>query len=161
METQNPASKPNMPIAIASDHAGYPLKVALTQYMQQADIAYVDLGTDDELSVDYNDYAEKLCSAIKQQQVERGILICGTGIGMSIAANRHDFIRAALCFDADMASLCRAHNDANILVLAGRIISTEQACKMLDNFLQTCFESGRHARRVAKLSNPKYEMDTA
>ena len=153
MQTEHPnLITDNKAIAIASDHAGYALKSALIAYMTQADIAYSDLGTDNENSVDYNDYAEKLCDALKQNQAQRGILICGTGLGMSIAANRHHFIRAALCMNVEMAQLCRAHNDANILVLAGRLTNHEDACKMLDNFLQTCFESGRHARRVAKLS---------
>ncbi len=137
---------------IASDHAGYRLKEVLIAHLKKHDIAVSDLGTDNDESVDYTDYAHPLCDGIANGEAEYGILICGSGIGMSMVANRHPHIRAALCYNAEIAKLARQHNDANILVLGERFTEQTEACKILDNFLQTCFERGRHERRIAKLN---------
>ena len=137
-------------IVIACDHGGYDLKEAIKAKF--SDYQWLDLGTDSSESVDYPDYAQKLCDAIKDGQAERGILICGTGIGISIAANRHKHIRAALCTDVTTARLTRLHNDANVLALGARITGVECAFDIVDVFLSTEFEGGRHDRRVKKLS---------
>lgn len=139
-------------IAIASDHAGFALKGVLKLELEAMGYAPLDLGTDDTASVDYPDYADKLAQAIKAGKATRGILVCGTGIGISIAANRHREIRAALCHDATTARLSREHNDANVLVLGGRIVGEEVAKECLTAFLATPFAGGRHEGRVAKLS---------
>ena len=138
-------------IAIAADHGGLVLKRTLTQILRKNGSDVLDLGTADEASVDYPDYAAKVVEAISDGRAERGILLCGSGIGMSIAANRHSGIRAALVHDVEMARLCRQHNDANILVMGGRMIDDETAIACLDAFLATAFEGGRHQRRVNKL----------
>jgi ribose 5-phosphate isomerase B len=139
-------------IAIAADHAGLPLKQVLVRELERAGYRVADLGTTSEASVDYPDFAEALAKRLEAGEVERGVLICGSGIGMSIAANRHRIVRAALCRDADNARLARQHNDANVLVLGGRVTTTEDAKACLAAFLETGFEGGRHARRVAKLA---------
>ena len=130
-----------MSIFIASDHAGFELKEYLkTQFN------LLDLGTHSSESCDYPVFAKKL--AIRLKNDDKGILICGTGIGMSIAANRFENIRAALCFNEEMAALARRHNDANVLVLGARIISPETAKNCVEKFLSTNFEGGRHQRRL-------------
>ncbi len=139
-------------IVIASDHAGFELKETLKQELEALGFAVRDLGTHDADSVDYPDYADALARAIAAGDAERGVLLCGTGIGASIAANRHPGVRAALCHDAQSARLCRRHNDANVLVLGGRVTAPETARECLRIFLDTPFEGGRHARRVAKLA---------
>lgn len=138
-------------IGIAVDHGGFALKQPVSNEIRDAGFDVLDLGTNDEESVDYPDYAEKLVDAIKQNRVTRGVLICGTGIGISIAANRHPGIRAALCYDEDTATLARQHNDANILCMGGRKTSAAEAQRMVRVFLETEFEGGRHARRVGKM----------
>jgi ribose 5-phosphate isomerase B len=140
------------PIAIASDHGGLDLKTLLVGELKAAGVPVVDLGTMTHDSVDYPDYAHAVARAIADGQVERGVLVCGTGIGMSIAANRFKNIRAALCRDVTEARLCRQHNDANVLCLGGRTTGPEVAKDCLRTFLDTKFEGGRHARRVSKLS---------
>ncbi|OAA31912.1 ribose 5-phosphate isomerase [Kosmotoga arenicorallina S304] len=140
-----------MKIAIASDHAGYFLKQDLIPYLKELGHDVKDLGTDSENSVDYPDFAKKLAEEIKTGTQDRGILICGTGIGMSIAANRYKGVRAALCLIPEMAELSRKHNDANVLVLAGRLMGVELARWVVKKFLDTDFEGGRHARRVLKI----------
>jgi ribose 5-phosphate isomerase B len=141
------------PIAIASDHAGYALKAELIKLLHSKELAVLDLGTDKaDQSVDYPDFGAKLATAIKDGQAEKGVIICGTGIGISIAANRHPWIRAALCHDATIARLSRQHNDANVLALGARIITPEVAKECLETFLSTAFEGGRHVGRVEKLS---------
>ncbi|MBO6056314.1 MAG: ribose 5-phosphate isomerase B [Alphaproteobacteria bacterium] len=130
-----------MSIFIASDHAGFELK----EYLQ-TQFNLLNLGTHNEESCDYPVFAKKL--AIRLKNDDKGILICGTGIGMSIAANRFKNIRAALCFNEEMAKLARQHNDANILVLGARIISPETAKTCVEKFLSTDFEGGRHQRRL-------------
>ncbi|MSO74087.1 MAG: ribose 5-phosphate isomerase B [Alphaproteobacteria bacterium] len=139
-------------IAIAADHAGQPLKAELAHELARQGFDVVDLGTEGEASVDYPDFADALARRIEAGEVARGVLICGSGIGMSIAANRHREIRAALCRDVEGARLSRQHNDANVLVLGGRVTPLDQAKACLATFLETPFEGGRHARRVAKLA---------
>ena len=138
-------------IAIAADHAGFPLKAALIEDLRGRGFEILDLGTDSKDSVDYPLYGEAMARALREGRARRGVLICGTGIGMGIAANRHKGVRAATCHDPEVARLARAHNDANVLVLGGRIIDPETAGKCLQAFLDTEFEGGRHQRRVAML----------
>jgi ribose 5-phosphate isomerase B len=138
-------------IALAADHGGFELKALLVKDLTAAGRPILDLGTNSADSVDYPDYADRLAAALKDGRATRGVLVCGTGIGISIAANRHRHIRAALCHDETTARLCRQHNDANVLVLGGRVIGAEVARACLDVFLSTKFDGGRHERRVAKL----------
>ena len=138
-------------ILLASDHAGFALKQALAEDLRADGHSVIDLGPADETSVDYPDYAHKLAAALKQGAAERWVLVCGSGIGISIAANRHPHVRAALCTDATMARLARSHNDANVLALGGRLIGLETARDCLKAFLDTPFEGGRHQGRVDKL----------
>jgi len=139
-------------IAIASDHGGVELKSILKDALTELGFTPLDLGTDGSASVDYPDYAYAMAQAIGEGKVKRGILVCGTGIGISIAANRHGHIRAALVHDAFGARMCRQHNDANVIVFGGRTVGSEVAKDCLKIFLSTEFEGGRHAKRVAKLS---------
>jgi ribose 5-phosphate isomerase B len=138
-------------IAIAADHGGFELKSALVPVLRALGFAVLDLGTSNGDSVDYPEFADAVAAALKDGRAGRGVLICGTGIGISIAANRHAGVRAAPCHDGLTARLARQHNDANVLALGGRLIGIETAKDCLTNFLQTPFEGGRHARRVAKL----------
>ncbi len=138
-------------VAVASDHAGFELKSALLPPLADLGLVVLDLGTHGRESVDYPDFAAALAAAVTGGRAALGLLICGTGIGMSIAANRHRGIRAALCHDGLTARLARQHNDANVLVLGGRLIGVETAKDCLANFVATAFEGGRHARRIAKL----------
>ena len=139
-------------IAIASDHAGVGFKESLKTMMSEAGRDVLDLGTNSPDSVDYPDFANVLTSAIGDGSAERGVLICGTGIGMSIAANRKQFIRAALCHSATDARFARRHNDANVLILGARTLGIEIARDCLGAFLDTEFEGGRHQRRIDKMS---------
>jgi ribose 5-phosphate isomerase B len=140
-------------IAIATDHKGVELKSNIIKYLTSQKYKVLDLGPDDAVeSVDYPDYAKKVCESIVDKESDIGILVCGTGIGMSIAANRRSGIRAALCTNVFMAERSRAHNDANILVIGSRISTEEDSINMLKTFLKTSFEGGRHARRLAKIS---------
>lgn len=139
-------------VALASDHGGVDLKDMLKDELQKRGIEVLDLGTDGSSSVDYPDFAEKMAESIKSGKADRGILMCGTGIGISIAANRHAHIRAALVHDGFGARMARQHNDANVLVLGGRTIGPEIAKECVELFLNTEFEGGRHARRVAMLA---------
>jgi len=139
-------------VAIASDHAGYGLKSALGDVLAKDGYEVIDLGTDGNASVDYPDFAEKLADAIGEGRAPRGVLVCGTGIGISIAANRHRHIRAALCHDVTEARLSREHNDANVIALGARTMGEETALDCLRVFLETPFDGGeRHSRRVAKM----------
>jgi ribose 5-phosphate isomerase B len=139
-------------VAIAADHAGYDLKTALLATLAELGVESLDLGTADRQSVDYPDFADAVAAALGSGRAERGVLICGSGIGISIAANRHRHVRAALCHDGLSARLARQHNDANVLVLGGRLIGVDAARDCLAVFLATRFEGGeRHQRRVAKL----------
>ena len=139
-------------VAVAADHAGFDLKTALVAELETLGYAALDLGARDRQPVDYPDLADALARAIAEAKAQRGVLMCGTGIGMSIAANRNPAIRAALCHDGLSARLARQHNDANVLVLGARLIGPETARDCLKIFLSTPFDGGRHARRVAKLS---------
>ncbi len=138
-------------IAIASDHAGYPLKRELDEELQRLGYQVLNLGTDGPDSVDYPDFGHALAERVASGEAELGVLVCGTGIGISIAANRNPRVRAALCHDTTSARLSRQHNDANVLVLGARMTGAEVAMDSLRVFLDTPFEGGRHARRVAKL----------
>lgn len=139
-------------VALASDHAGTALKAELKDWLAAQGYAVADLGTHGPESVDYPDYADAVAAAIRDGKAERGVLICGSGIGISIAANRHRHIRAALCGDVTSARLSREHNDANVLVLGARVTGPEVARDCLSVFLATAFAGGeRHERRVAKL----------
>lgn len=140
------------PIIIASDHAGFELKEILKSELDALGVPVEDLGVHDTRSVDYPDIADALSKAVSEGEGRRGVLLCGTGIGASIAANRHRKIRAALCHSAETAALAREHNDANVLVLGGRITDPQTARACLRAFLDTAFGAGRHAPRVAKLA---------
>jgi ribose 5-phosphate isomerase B len=139
-------------IAVAADHAGYELKSLLIAELRALGLEVRDLGTNGPESVDYPDFANAVARAITSGEAQRGLLICGTGIGMSIAANRHPALRAALCHDGLGARLARQHNDANVLVLGGRLIGAETAKDCLKIFISTPFDGGRHSARIAKLS---------
>lgn len=139
------------PVAIASDHAGFPLKELLKAELAALGHAVLDLGTDGPASVDYPDFGRACAEAVAAGRAGRGVVICGTGIGISVAANRNPAVRAALCHDATSARLAREHNDANILALGARLIGEEVARECLRVFLSTAFAGGRHVTRVAKL----------
>ena len=139
-------------VVIAADHGGFDLKSVLVPELRALGHDVVDLGTMSRDAVDYPDFAEKVVSALRERRASRGVLICGTGIGMSIAANRHREIRAALVHDGLTARLARQHNDANLLVLGGRLLGPELAKDCLKIFFTTAFEGGRHVPRVAKMS---------
>ncbi|WP_043744338.1 ribose 5-phosphate isomerase B [Paramagnetospirillum magneticum] len=139
-------------MAIACDHGGIELKELLAKDLAASGWSVLDLGTNGPESVDYPDFAVTLADALKSGKAERGVLLCGTGIGISIAANRFPHVRAALVHDAFGARMCRQHNDANVLVMGGRTTGPEVARDCLKIFIETEFEGGRHARRVSKLS---------
>lgn len=136
-------------IYLASDHAGFELKERLCVFFKDQDLAYEDLGVHTKKHCDYADYAHLLVSKIDDQSF--GILICGSGIGMSIAANRHKSIRCALCSEALSARLARRHNDANVLALGGRLLGSELALDIVNAFISTDFEGGRHLDRISKI----------
>lgn len=138
-------------VVIASDHAGLALKREVEAELVKRGIDVLNLGVDDEASADYPDQAHTLAEAINAGWAEVGVLMCGTGIGMSIAANRHPGIRAAVCHDVFTAAMARAHNNANILAMGARVVDPATALACLETFLSTEFEGGRHDRRVAKL----------
>ena len=140
------------PIAIACDHAGLDLKQVLARELEGLGYDVLDLGTNGPESVDYPDFADALASAIKDGLAERGVLVCGTGIGISMRANRHAGIRAANCHNDTTARLSREHNDANVLALGARVVGSEVAKDCLKTFLETTFEGGRHSRRVEKIA---------
>jgi len=139
-------------VALAADHAGFSLKEKLKSEMESMNIKYIDLGTNNTDAVDYSDYGKKVAEVLVEGSVNRGVVICGTGIGISIAANRINSIRAAVCHDATTARLARLHNDANIISMGARVIGSEVAKECLRVFLSTPFEGGeRHLRRIVKL----------
>lgn len=152
-------SAAQMKIAISSDHAGFRLKETLRRWIDAAGYASIDLGTYSDESVDYPDYGYAVAQAVASGDARWGVVICGTGIGISIAANRHARIRAALCHDSATARLARQHNDANVLALGARILDEETAKDCLATFLSTPYEGGRHDRRVAKLSPGESTQD--
>jgi len=139
-------------IVLAGDHGGYDLKVLLKSFLIENEYEVLDLGCHGPESVDYPDYAQKLAEEIKSANASRGVLVCGSGIGISIAANRFPHIRAALVHDRLTAELCRQHNDANVIVMGGRVIGPDVAKDCLRAFLNTDFEGGRHQRRIDKMS---------
>jgi len=142
-------------VALASDHAGFGLKEIIKEHLSGRGLTPLDLGTDSTESVDYPDYARKVCEAVLGRDAERGILICGTGLGMSIMANRYKGIRAALCHDHFTAIAARRHNDANVLALGGRILGADLAREIVDTWLETPFEGGRHERRTKKFDEER------
>ena len=143
-------------IALASDHAGFELKNEIADYLRRTGRDVRDLGTATAESVDYPDFGHRLAVEVSSGRADVGILICGTGIGVSITANRHPGIRAALCHDAFTAEMARRHNDANVLCLGGRVVGIGVAEQAVEVFLTTAFEGGRHQRRVDKIElNPR------
>ncbi len=139
-----------MKIAIASDHGGYKLKEYIKTLLKDHDVT--DLGTDSEDSVDYPDYGVKVAEAVAKGKFERGILICGTGLGMSMVANKVPGIRATLCHDKFTAKMSRKHNNSNILVMGGRVLNNDQAKEVVETWLNTDFEGDRHQRRLDKIT---------
>jgi ribose 5-phosphate isomerase B len=138
-------------IFLSSDHAGYKLKEFIKLHLNKKKIKYMDLGPYNDLSVDYPDYAHKVAKKVKTNKNYVGILVCGSGMGMNIAANRHKNIRAAQCFNLKSTKLSRLHNDANIITLGSRLISKNNALKFISVFLSTKFEAGRHVKRLKKI----------
>lgn len=143
---------PGGAIAVASDHAGFDLKEILKRDLQEAGLEVLDLGTNSTQSVDYPDFGMAMADVVASGKADRGVLVCGTGIGISMAANRNPKVRAALVHDVTSARLSRMHNDANVVAFGQRLIGTETAREALKVFLDTKFEGGRHAGRVDKLS---------
>ena len=141
-----------MKIAIASDHGGYQLKEEIKKYLEGRNIEVVDLGTNSEESVDYPIYGKACGEAVMSGKADRGIVCCGTGIGISIAANKVKGIRAAVCTNEFCAEMTRRHNDANILAMGGRVIDEKTAVKLADIFLNTPFEGGRHLERIQQIA---------
>ena len=148
---RHPARRDGARILIASDHAGFALKQVLGAELRGAGFAVDDLGPTTDASTDYADLAHPLARAVSAGEAERGVLLCGTGLGMSYAANRWPGVRAAVAWSPEIAALARQHNDANVLVLPARFVSEEQGRAILRTWLDTPFEGGRHERRVAKI----------
>ena len=140
------------PVVIGSDHAAYPLKEEVKAFLLENNIEVVDVGTDSEDSVDYTDFGIKVASMVSEKKFERGILLCGTGLGMSMVANRFRNVRAALCTGLFSAAMSRKHNDANILVLGGRVTGVSLAREIVKIWLETDFEGGRHQERIDKFN---------
>ena len=138
-------------IFISSDHAGYKLKEAIKTYLSNKKLSFTDMGPLNESRVDYPDFAHKVAKRVKLNKNNVGILICGSGIGMNIVANRHKNIRAALCLNLKSTKLSRLHNDANIITLGSRLMTTKNALSCIDVFLNTKFEGGRHLKRIKKI----------
>ena len=138
-------------IFLSSDHAGYKLKENIKLHLDKKKIRYTDLGPFNSDKVDYPDYAHKVAKKVKTNNNHIGILICGSGIGMNITANRHKNIRAAQCFDLKSTKLSRLHNDANIITLGSRILTNKNAVSFVNIFLNTKFEGGRHTKRIRKI----------
>ena len=138
-------------IFISSDHAGFNLKEQIKIYLKRKKLNFVDLGPKNDLKVDYPDYAHKVAKKVKVSDQYQGILVCGSGTGMNIAANKHKNIRAAQCFNIKSTKLSRLHNNANIITLGSRLITKKNALKFIDIFLSTKFEKGRHLKRIKKI----------
>lgn len=139
-------------IAIGADHAGFELKEKMTEWLKRSGFESKDFGTYSSESADYPDFAHPVAFAVERKEFDLGILICGSGNGVAITANKHQGIRAAICWNEELASLARQHNDANILCLPARYISSDLAMKIADKFLSASFEGGRHERRVKKIA---------
>lgn len=148
-------------IAIGCDHAAPALKRVLAGALRAAGYPVLDMGTHDASRVDYPDIAHDVCAAVLEGRAERGVLLCGSGVGMSMAANRHPGIRCALASETTTARLCREHNDANVIAMGGRLIDEGLAQEILRIFLATPFEGGRHVQRLEKLAPPKTLADPA
>ena len=148
-----------MLVAVGSDHAGLDLKQEIIKLLAELKHDVSDYGTDTPLSVDYPDFGEKVAEAVSAGKAERGILICGTGVGMSIVANKFPNIRAALCNELFSAKMSRMHNDANILVLGGRIIGRDLGKEIVRTWIDTGFENGRHTDRIKKISAIEKKID--
>ena len=146
-------------IAIVSDHAAYELKARIAEYLRSFDCEVLDLGTTSTDSVDYPDYGYKMAQAIAGGEANRGIALCGSGVGISIAINRHPACRCALVSDPYTAALAREHNDANVLALGARLIGEDMARACVASFVVGHFAGGRHQRRVDKLSNPAFDIE--
>ena len=142
----------NKPIAIGSDHAGYDLKEELISFLEAKDLAYRDYGTHSKDSVDYPDFAHPVSSAVENGEAAFGVLLCGSANGVAITANKHKGIRAAICWGEEIVKLAREHNDANIICIPARFVNESDAEKMLELFISTPFEGGRHQRRLEKIA---------
>jgi ribose 5-phosphate isomerase B len=142
-----------MKVAIGCDHAGFPYKDTIIRTLKREKIEVIDKGTDSEESVDYPDFVHPVAELVESGEADLGVLICGSGNGVSMAANKHQGIRAALCWKDDLASLARQHNNANIISIPARFVSAKLARQMVRTFISTEFEGGRHGRRVDKISH--------
>ena len=142
---------PGKTIALGCDHGGFKLKSVLKEALEKKGYTVLDVGANSGASVDYPDFGHAVAKLIEEGKATRGVIVCGTGIGISLAANRHPAVRAAVCTSGLMARLARAHNDANVLALGGRIVGAETALDCLEEFLNTPFEGGRHAAQVEKI----------
>jgi ribose 5-phosphate isomerase B len=142
----------NKTIAVGCDHAGFPYKARVVQILQERGIELLDYGTNSADSVDYPDFVHPVAEAIEEGRAQQGIVLCGSGNGVAITANKHQGIRAAICWQSELASLARQHNDANVLALPVRFIKEEEAARIVNAFLDAEFEGGRHARRVGKIA---------
>ncbi|WP_430811425.1 MULTISPECIES: ribose 5-phosphate isomerase B [unclassified Carboxylicivirga] len=138
-------------IALAADHAGYPVKELIKKHFEGLGVRVKDYGTDSEASTDYADYAHPMAAAVEQGEYEIGIAICGSGNGINMTVNKHQGIRAALCWNVEIAEMARLHNDANICTVPGRYVSHEEAINIVDKFVNTSFEGGRHQKRIDKI----------
>jgi ribose 5-phosphate isomerase B len=141
----------DLKIAIASDHAGFSMKTSIVKWLEAQQADFNDFGTDTDASTDYPDFAHEVAGSVENGDSDIGILICGTGIGMDITANKHQGIRAALCWRTEIAKLAKSHNNANIICLPARFIETSTAIDILHTFFTTEFEAGRHLRRINKV----------
>ena len=138
-------------IVIASEHAGFDLKESIKKFLKKKRKKILDLGTKNKNSVDYPDYAHLLCKKIKKKSNQIGILVCGSGAGMNMSANRHSYIRAALCYNIKSTKLSREHNNANVMAIGARLTNKKVALKCVNTFINTSFKGGRHKRRVKKI----------
>lgn len=143
--------KDNVPVGLCSDHAGFALKAAIKDYLDSHKVAYEDFGTSSEASCDYADFAHPCAEAVETGRCYPGIAMCGSGNGIAMTLNKHQGIRAALCWTVELARLARQHNDANVLVLPARFIPVELALEIVEAFLKTPFEGGRHVARINKI----------
>ena len=143
--------KPNVPVALCSDHAGFATKQAVIKYFETQGIPYKDFGTYSTESCDYPDFAHPCAEAVEKGECYPGIAVCGSGEGISMTLNKHQGIRAALCWIPEIAALSRQHNDANVLAMPGRFVSDDEAVEMVKTFFSTAYEGGRHQRRIDKL----------
>ena len=142
----------NLRIALGADHAGFELKNLVKEWLTPQVEVLKDLGTDSEESVDYPDFAHAVAGEVEKGKYEMGILICGSGLGVDMTANKHQGIRSALCWNKEIGKLAKSHNNANVICLPGRFISFEEAKEILNTFFNTEFEGGRHDRRINKIS---------